>query len=65
MIDVNVDPSTTLGGNEFRIPVPCIVDADAAFAVISEFVKSLQQSAAVPWVSYGDLPLPDELYADY
>jgi hypothetical protein len=53
------------GGSEFRIPVACLVNADAAFAVVSAFLKAIKRSDAVPWFSYYDLPLPDEIYLDY
>jgi hypothetical protein len=50
------------GGDPFRIPRACLVDAGSAVAIASDFLATRGRSSVVNWAAWCDLPLPPEIY---
>lgn len=46
------------GGDPFKIPRACLVDAHQALEVVREFLQSRGRSDVVRWLPWSELPLP-------
>ena len=48
------------GGDPFKIPRACLVDAAVAVQVACEYLQSRGRSEVVPWLPWSELPLPPD-----